>query len=1159
VARRRAPKGTSFTAGLERFESFTVQQGAAALALWPANADRHVAVSALIDAAAPLDRSDTGEPMRREHWRRWLTSRSSKLLREVRPDGVHDEPLSVQAVIRGSRRALLAGALESADLQFGIWSTALDDVPSCDDDPALAGAQAVLQQAAALCERAVTVSGLGGMPWPDHSAERRIVVPDAAAFGRLVAAVTIPTAELESRAGLIDALSPLIRDRSGLHRRPLARGPADELLLADPWRFTRAALVESVAQAARSPQTRLLLENVSTRALEVAVEAVEDMDWQVESDGEGWVLARADVDCLVLVGVHVLEPFRSEAPEYGDAAVDALSRHAQELKAHAENSDAAHALLAVVADGRPVVLPAEHELLRTEPTAPWVLGLHDLRLLGDGLRRDPLALPAALQRLPNRHWPDELDLVDVVGVHRRLEELPHDAEQLPRDGTEHLWLRARVMAARHPAPGWEGQHWRQVTRWAGSPDDAIFGSRELDRFGLLVRAPGRAVWILCAENSAGRHSLAGTICAAVAHWAARLLERDWLLEPVSRAGAEPVARVDVELLEGDGPALALHSATERIRLVIGPSFVWTLCQGDNTSDRMLVQALLAAFEDRPPADAAALLDAVAPAGHGTFVIWPTPETRENAPRLDPPPLVAPRDRRAVGAQLAAHLVPRDRIVALGAEHAKPGIDDLQRVLDGLVAGRLRELAPEALIETVALNERALLQTAVEAVGLPARAALRDADDHLGPRESTGARNLALRALVERLSAAAPTGTQPLSARRAGWLRAACELQIELGSASDALHSGATSGNVVVGADVGVLVNLDGPLPTASQKMQTQYERVAPELMVLEHSEWWTNEPVPAPQLQLDQPIALDDPRWEELDRALRDEWQVGFEELLRLLRALSEIADAEPRAVAVAAADALAGELSDVTAIRASTVREAIRRLTLGSCSDYEITGRSFRPWRPNRDRSYLRRPLVELPDGRLCWSAMAVLLSARYLHALIETKRLEAGPAVSRAMENIAQVLARDFERAVLERVEAAGWSARLRVKRLARRPLERTPGQPIGDIDVLAWSAFTREVWLLDAKRLAPGLQAGAMTREARAVAKHAEHHLERLRWVEAHPDALAAELGLPDHEQLQVRAALVIDTPLVGVHLLEVGLPVWTIWELEGQLCAPLPTQP
>jgi hypothetical protein len=1155
VARRRPSGSESIAAGLDGFEPLSVIRGAAALALWPANSDRHVALNGLVDelSTRPLAPARGKPPIDAAHWRRWLAGRSSKRLRRTQPDGIHDEPLCVQAALLGRRCALLAGDLEFPGVHYRLWYGALDSLLAEAPDPALRGALDLLENVARLSDRVVSDAELGGYRWPDHSLERKLGVSNDAEYRRLCEALTIPAHELAGDLEVDRAVvDPLVRSgRTREHSRPLVAGPDGELLVADPWRLTLAALVRSYALAAASPRWPLVLERLGAAALEIAAEAATDMDWQVEQRDEASLLARADVDCRLLIAVCVLPPSVQDTDDPQLDAPPLLGECYQRVSARARALGVQHALIALVGDGRGITVPAEHPCMHAaDATSPWLLGVGELQLLGDALRRDQLALPVALERSPRPPWPENVDLVDYVGVVRRVEEPLPAQSGLPEDGTEHLRLRARMMAARHPAPGPEGGDFIEVSRWGGSPDAKLFCARGLQGFSLLVRSRGRSVWVTCEDRQAGRHDLPGVICTMLSHWLARLCERDWPRVPAPLDVIEMVMRFRLDVSEEPGPALGVCEADGHGRVMVGPGFVNTMCRGDNSADRMLIGAVLAWADDRTAEEQLQLLDEVARPGRGTFVIWPKPELRSNPPRVPMPPLVAPRDRRAVEQEVAGTLVPPDQIVVVNDERAAPALRDLLEVLEVRVRARVSALSAGALLALVALHERALFQSTVEGLGLPARDALEGSEEHLGPREAVDGRNVAIRALIERLAAAPPAGSRELGEREAGWLRAATELELTLGSAHDALGSGHARGRVVVGPRVGVLVALEGLLPTAGGRMAEQFEQAAPDLMAREHADWWTDQPREREPVILDRPIDLDDRDWQRLDRALVDEAHVGLEQLLRVLRALCELAEQQPGAVMACTPRKLTASLSAITGIEQPTVEAAIGRLTLGPYPGYDARAAPHRPWRPNRERSYLRRPLVQLADGRLAWSSLHALSGGRYLIGLIEGGRLRGQSAVSKAVGKISQGIDRQFETVLLEAVTNLGWQARPRVKRLGGVWLERAPGEPIGDIDVLAFAPQRRQVWLLDAKRLAPGLESYAMVRDGETVARLAGHHLERLQWVRRHRTQLTDTLG-QDVSGWTVRAALVVDRPLAGAHMRRLGLAVWTFWELPGKL--------
>src|SRR5207342_303732 len=100
-------------------------------------------------------------------------------------------------------------------------------------------------------------------------------------------------------------------------------------------------------------------------------------------------------------------------------------------------------------------------------------------------------------------------------------------------------------------------------------------------------------------------------------------------------------------------------------------------------------------------------------------------------------------------------------------------------------------------------------------------------------------------------------------------------------------------------------------------------------------------------------------------------------QMIRLLRALSAIAGEAPDCVASASASDLERDLSERVAVP-TEVAAAIDRLVLGPCAEFDSFDEPHQPNRANRERSYLRRPLVPLPGGKLAWSRFHSLQAGR-------------------------------------------------------------------------------------------------------------------------------------------------------------------------------------
>jgi hypothetical protein len=179
-------------------------------------------------------------------------------------------------------------------------------------------------------------------------------------------------------------------------------------------------------------------------------------------------------------------------------------------------------------------------------------------------------------------------------------------------------------------------------------------------------------------------------------------------------------------------------------------------------------------------------------------------------------------------------------------------------------------------------------------------------------------------------------------------------------------------------------------------------------------------------------------------------------------------------------------------------------------------------------------------------------LQTIRYVVHLIETGRLSCSGTLRRSVGACSQQLDRDFEQEVEKACKELGWETRRNVRKLDKKRIERDHGEDLGDLDVLAWDRVSGRVWMLDAKRISPSIIPIDMRREARSLAGHVEKHLQRLRWIEAHPLQLIAEIGTPaTGDSWVVKAALVSQLPLVGAHLSSMQLPIWWLNDMRRHL--------
>ena len=310
-----------------------------------------------------------------------------------------------------------------------------------------------------------------------------------------------------------------------------------------------------------------------------------------------------------------------------------------------------------------------------------------------------------------------------------------------------------------------------VSRWGGSPDHRVFveESDAEDDGRRLVRGNGRFVWVTPGSQPPDQRSLGTTLVAMTTFWVARLLEHGWFYIP----DTEEVA---IELLvtfeEQAGPALAVAPSATGIRLVVLPGFVHALCREDDSADRMLLLALVRWWLPLPTERCMRMVDAISPpAEAATFTMWSQPDARSLSRGPDPPPSIPDHLRRRVAIEVAARFVGAQQIVVIQDDQVLPRLDALIGALVALLEQELDELGPDAVIEFVALQERALAQEQREEIFLPARIAMPGLEAVMGEPESAVGLGLALRALVDRLAARPPAGSSAPSLERITLIRA----------------------------------------------------------------------------------------------------------------------------------------------------------------------------------------------------------------------------------------------------------------------------------------------------------------------------------------------------------------------------------------------------
>jgi hypothetical protein len=1123
--------------GLRSYDSHSVILGAASLALWPANADRMVALDELAGAVL-ADTARTGRKAGDLEWRSWLGSAASRPVRMIVRNGICDSPPIVAGVVRGRSRLLIAGLLDAPDLQLDLWTSSLDAALCRTDDEEPSLALRVLGIAALISDRVVHLARLETQTWPNHQLDRRIVVPKAGQFERLGRALSFSADERHELGPAVEELITETGEYSD--SRPLL-ADGGGFVVARPLRLLLAALGRARQLVQEGGAWDHVQAELAERAHKELTRAARDMDWQPRPAGAATVLAEVDRDLEAGLTAIVIAPRDGGSIVDGEPAIDEALR---DLRESADNAPDL-IFVCLVGDGRPVKF-AQPRVAAGQTVL--VLRLSDFRLLGDAFRRDPLGITRALSQLPTR-WTQQA-AIDLIGLERVIE----DATLLDRfddlDGVECLHRLARIMSARHPAPDpRDPDHWLAVSHWSGNGDESLFSSEEeLGRFALLVRTDGSFIWVMAADPTVDRWDVAGQVCLTLAIWLGRLQKLGWRL---LASDDEFMTRITVAFDPEMSAPISALPAQGGVDLRFGHAFVELASHGDNRADRLLLSCLFDHWgAGRANGTVAQLIDAIAPAGRGTLLLWPGPTITRNEPKLSAPRPVTNRELRVAEREVVAEVLKMGDSARAEITDSETGLATLIELVNRLIEDAIAQLDHGALLGLVELNERATALTHAEAVSLPARAQLPDGMQALGEQEASGLASVALRALIERVSARRPAGTRTLALGQELRLRALSQLLVSWGSTLEAVRTGEAECQIALSELWGVQMALDGPVADARNQATGQLIASAPERMAEEHSAWW-GDPEPEPVIDLRQAIQPANRFWEDVDEAMAREWGFTLEQAMRLLRAAHTIADDRPSGAATLAREQLIDELGQATCLPVVVGSCLVDRLCLSEEPGYDALAAANRPWQTNRARSYLQRPFVDLGGGELCFSAQQLLLAAHFLYDLIAGGRLHCTGDLRQAVKRLAKDLDARFEDAVAVCCRSLDYEARVRVKKINGRRIESTPGQTLGDIDVLAWSRQKRHVMVLDSKRMAPGLLAISMLRQAAELDGMARRHGRRVEWVQANRGLLNAVVGDDVTDSWRIDGALILEQIIPGALIANLALPAWPIFDLPAHI--------
>ncbi len=429
------------------------------------------------------------------------------------------------------------------------------------------------------------------------------------------------------------------------------------------------------------------------------------------------------------------------------------------------------------------------------------------------------------------------------------------------------------------------------------------------------------------------------------------------------------------------------------------------------------------------------------------------------------------------------------------------------------------------------NEALLREGYVESARYPSRLACfgRDSDEaqRLAKRLSDGASaSVSSRFLIELAAAVQPTSVGAPTTEGYDFLLGLASEVVNKGFLSDAIHAGLSHADLSILPSGRLGIGRDDDRYTKGLQSLLVSNAVATIDDAAQRSNW-----APADSDAPDDDLSL-------ADKLATTEWGFSFTEIALFTSELVNLSvEAEQEDVGFVQLEAAHQRISSKFAWPADKVNALVDQLSMTREDDFWALGVEAFPWRYNRDRSYLRRPLIVCSyagtDYFLFGHRNALRTSfewhGRYVSGRLQATTPEMKAALSAALELKGDRFEQQVAAELLERCDPV----RRRVRKFGSHDLRDIDGRDLGDIDLLAFHPLTRTLFVLEAKALTVARTPREMRNELSNLMEGESSAVERLRlryeWVCTHiPDVLQT-LGVAVGP-VRVCPAVVIDADLI-----------------------------
>ncbi|MBY4401016.1 hypothetical protein HQO26_06810 [Rhodococcus fascians] len=211
--------------------------------------------------------------------------------------------------------------------------------------------------------------------------------------------------------------------------------------------------------------------------------------------------------------------------------------------------------------------------------------------------------------------------------------------------------------------------------------------------------------------------------------------------------------------------------------------------------------------------------------------------------------------------------------------------------------------------------------------------------------------------------------------------------------------------------------------------------------------------------------------------------------------------------------------------------------LSMAPETDFWKLGAKVHPWRYNRDRSYLRRPLIRritVEGDAVVFGHRNTFLAPMHWYGQYDSGRLKA--TTTEMKKALSEAINRKgvlFENQVETALAGVCDPVRRRVSKVGKYDLRNIDGLNLGDIDLVGYHTPSRTVLLIEAKSLQTSRTPSELRNEITNVLEGPHSAVARLngryQWALGHIDDVRNELEIPPG-RITLKPMIVIDNDLV-----------------------------